>query len=412
MNEPKITVIIPTRERCDVLGKTLQTVVAQDYDQLEIIVSDNFSADHTRDVVEAFDDPRIRYVNTGRRLSMSHNWEFALSHVADGWLTILGDDDGLLPNALAKIARLVRSNATEAIRSRVCGYGWPGSDGTSFGSLTVPLASGFEQRKSAEWLGRVLEGKTPYTDLPMLYNGGFVAHAVVERIRRMTGNIYRSSIPDIYGAVAIASVTEDYLFCHEPLAINGASRHSTGTAYFSNRAKLPSCSADLFHSEGIIPIHADMAASDDGRFPKSLQAMVFESYLQSADLRPNAPPLPHATELRLVLATDFQHNPEVQQWGRRFAQRHGLDYEAIERSSTSVKRRLRLAAGARNVVGELRSFQLDGSCDLPLWDVHEASIAAASILQFGSRYRGWPRVLRRVARKLGIRNKQLEVQVR
>jgi len=41
MSEPKITVIIPTRERCDVLGKTLETVLAQDYERVQVIVSDN-----------------------------------------------------------------------------------------------------------------------------------------------------------------------------------------------------------------------------------------------------------------------------------------------------------------------------------------------------------------------------------
>ncbi|OZA21859.1 MAG: hypothetical protein B7X93_13530 [Hydrogenophilales bacterium 17-61-9] len=83
----KFTIIIPTRERADVLSGSLKTALMQEYDNLEILVSDNFSSDHTRDVVASFNDPRIRYVNTGKRLSMSHNWEFALSHVDGGWLT-------------------------------------------------------------------------------------------------------------------------------------------------------------------------------------------------------------------------------------------------------------------------------------------------------------------------------------
>src|SRR2546421_723250 len=130
MTNPKITVIIPTRERCDVLGKTLATVVAQDYEAIEILVSDNFSADETR-------------------------------------------------------------------------------------------ATGIEARPSAEWLARVLRGRASYPALPMLYNGGFVAHKVIARIRDVTGSVYRSSIPDVYAAVAIASVTQTYLFSHAPLAING-----------------------------------------------------------------------------------------------------------------------------------------------------------------------------------------------
>jgi glycosyltransferase involved in cell wall biosynthesis len=103
---PKITVIVPTRERCDVLQHCLQTLTMQDYQHLEILVSDNFSADATKEVVASAGDPRIRYINTGRRLSMSHNWEFALSHVRDGWVTFIGDDDGLPPGAIASVSDL------------------------------------------------------------------------------------------------------------------------------------------------------------------------------------------------------------------------------------------------------------------------------------------------------------------
>lgn len=74
----KITVIIPTRERGEVLAHALKTVLAQDYGDLHVLVSDNASTDGTRDIVHGSDDPRIRYVNTGKRLSMSRNWEFAL----------------------------------------------------------------------------------------------------------------------------------------------------------------------------------------------------------------------------------------------------------------------------------------------------------------------------------------------
>src|SRR5208282_2904280 len=117
--DPKITVLIPTRERCDVLSKSIATVVSQNYDNLHIIVSDNYSCDGTKDVALSFQDGRVTYINTNKRISMADNWEFALSHVQDGWVTIIGDDDGLLPNSLAKVAELIRSAGCQAIRSSV-----------------------------------------------------------------------------------------------------------------------------------------------------------------------------------------------------------------------------------------------------------------------------------------------------
>jgi glycosyltransferase involved in cell wall biosynthesis len=89
-----VTVIIPTREHPETLLATLRTVIQQDYDRLEIIVSDNFSNDSTEDVVRSFTDRRVKYINTGKRLSMSENWDFALSHATGDWISVLGDDDG------------------------------------------------------------------------------------------------------------------------------------------------------------------------------------------------------------------------------------------------------------------------------------------------------------------------------
>ncbi|WP_348246142.1 glycosyltransferase family 2 protein, partial [Salmonella enterica] len=82
----------------------LKTVTSQGYENLEILVSDNFSDDATEEITRQSNDPRIRYLNTGSRLSMTHNWEFALGHVTGDWVTIVGDDDGLLPGAIDRAA--------------------------------------------------------------------------------------------------------------------------------------------------------------------------------------------------------------------------------------------------------------------------------------------------------------------
>jgi glycosyltransferase involved in cell wall biosynthesis len=115
MNLPKFTIIIPTRERCDTLAAALKTCVTQDYDNLEIIVSDNFSQDDTFEVVHSYRDKRIRYINTGQRVGMSTNWEFALSHVENGYVTLIGDDDGLLPGAVPKIAEIISTSGSPTV---------------------------------------------------------------------------------------------------------------------------------------------------------------------------------------------------------------------------------------------------------------------------------------------------------
>jgi hypothetical protein len=378
MNDPKLTVIIPTRERCDVLIKSLQTVTAQDYHNLQIIVSDNFSSDDTEEVVRSFADTRVSYLNTGRRLSMSHNWEFALSHVADGWVTIIGDDDGLLPNSMTRVAQLIRSADVQAIRSHVCWYRWPSMTGKSFGRLGVPLGAGEEIRDSAEWLGKLLNGNVTYLDMPMLYNGGYVAMSALRAMKSATGSFYRSCIPDVYSAVAIASVTERYLYVHEPLAINGASRHSTGSSQFAvNDPTKPSPIA-TFQSEGNIPFHEDVPLCEDGTLPTSIQALVYESYLQSAMLRPPTQKMSHAQQLAAILTTSGRHHAAVLRWARLFAARHGLDLAAIEAKVTLPRLLFQIRARLGDTAAMLTNYGV-GSEQLPIRDVYDASLAAKAI---------------------------------
>lgn len=396
----RVTVLIPTRERCDVLADALRTVTAQDYDRLEIVVSDNASRDGTRAVVEAAGDPRLRYINPGRRLSMTEHWEFALGHVRDGWVTILGDDDGLLPGATARITELAVATGVRAIRSAVCSYAWPSLTGEPHGRLTLRARAGHERRRTDRWLARAMSGRAQYPELPMLYNGGWVHTSVLDRLKRRDGRVYRSCIPDVYSAIAIARELDEYLYVREPLAINGRSRHSTGTAQFGGKPDDGRAPDELFRSEGNIPFHPAVPLSDDGNYPLSLQALVYESYLQSAPGRTEVRPAEHAHQLEVILATADRHHAEVLAWARRFAALHGLDLDAARRRARRRRAFLRLGA----LADRLRSAAVRVTVDSggrPVRNVYEAAMAAGEILEAESGpVAAGKRVVGRAARKV------------
>lgn len=373
----KISVVIPTRERADVLAFALRTVTAQAYDDLEIVVSDNFSGDDTREVVTAVNDKRVKYVNTGRRVSMSENWELALSHVTGDWVTIMGDDDGLLPGALTRVSELIRVTRARAIRSRTCFFSWPALTQTPSGVLIVPLQTGHRVRDSQVWLSRLLEGRATYFDLPMLYNGGFVRTDVLAELRHRTGNVLLSCTPDVYTAIAIASVTPSYVFSNEPFSISGTSAHSTGKSFFSGEKVRRDAPAKAFAAEGNYPLHPDIPYTATGGYPLSIQALVYESYRQSASLR-GADRERHAEQLELILATAGKHGPAVEAWAEIFAQQHGLDLARARSRSRRHAIRLRLEA-LPSQVADAVNRAIVGSISNPIGDVYEASRVAATI---------------------------------
>ena len=375
------TVVIPTRERCDTLEHSLRTCVIQDYDNLDILVSDNFSSDKTRDVVESFVDNRIRYLNPGKRLSMSHNWEYALSHVTGGWVTILGDDDGILPGSLQHVSEIIKETGVDAVRSNGCVYCWPSLLNKPYGRLSVSLRKGYEIRNSRKWLAKVMAGSTSYTSLPVLYNGGFVNSDLVKRSKEKTKQFYLSMTPDVYSAIAFSHLTENYAYSYEPLAISGASKHSIGTSAFAgNDFKREEMSpAKMFLSEPNIPFHKDLLVLPDGSPPLSFQASVYESYLQALSLAPDSDSnANHKKQLEIIIRTAGRHRDNVNKWAEAFCDLHRLDLKEILSKATRVAPIDGLKKLLARVHSHMNCISV-GSPDLPVINVYEASIVAATI---------------------------------
>lgn len=225
------TVVIPTLNRADVLYSAIETCVRQDDPALKILVSDNGSEDDTAKIVRSFSDSRIHYINPGRQLGMPEHWEFALSHVDPGFVTVLGDDDGLLPDAIGQARRLLKTHNVQAVAWRKAEYHWPDHIVLSYRNwLQIPLRGGSELRESAAVLSEVLGFKRTYTALPCIYNS-FVATEVLDAVRsRSGGRLFPCITPDAYSGIAIACVIDHYAFSHMPLSVNAASRHSNGTS--------------------------------------------------------------------------------------------------------------------------------------------------------------------------------------
>lgn len=277
----KFTVIIPTRDRSDTLESSLRTCVSQDYDNLEIIVSDNFSQDKTKEVVESFKDSRIRYINTGKRLSMSHNWEFALSHVDGGYVMYLGDDDGILPGAFTELNEIINKTGCEAICWNCACYNWPCCiNEHQRNTLAISLQTSLEERNSEQMLIDVINLKRTYLELPTLYRGLVSHHAIKKAMSK--GIFFYSMTPDVYSAIALSCVLKTYYYSFKPYAMIGSSGHSIGRASFSSAHGLQAAAPKKFLSEDNIPFHSKLTLTS------SLPIFMAESFLQAQDHIPSA----------------------------------------------------------------------------------------------------------------------------
>ncbi len=105
---PKISVCIPAYNRAHLIRATIQSVLAQDYDDFQIVVSDNCSTDNTVEVVRSFGDPRIKILQNPRNLGMYPNFNKCIQG-ADGQYIkfLLSDDYFVTPGALRRYVEVL-----------------------------------------------------------------------------------------------------------------------------------------------------------------------------------------------------------------------------------------------------------------------------------------------------------------
>jgi len=238
-----ITLIIPTRERAYYLAETLKTALRIEDSNLEIIVSDNASEDDTRDIVAAETDSRLRYINTGRRVSMRQNFEFALHHSNGEYVIYIGDDDAILPGQFRFLRQILEQKRPDSLSWDHPTYGWPiAGYGNRTGSVKLQRDRVFGAIVEVDCTAarqRLLrcDFYNP-CPAPAIYHG-CIAKTFLDRIAGPGGECFRSSIPDVYVSYQAVLLSANAIHCQHPFSINGYSPASTGGGFHGYDSKDP-----------------------------------------------------------------------------------------------------------------------------------------------------------------------------
>lgn len=124
---PRVSVLIPTRDRLEYLRYAVETVTRQDYDRWELVIADNASQEDMKSFAASLKDPRVRYVRAADPVSVTENWNRALSEATGEYVIMLGDDDCLMPGYFAAIEEIVeRFPEPDAIYSGAKLFAYPG----------------------------------------------------------------------------------------------------------------------------------------------------------------------------------------------------------------------------------------------------------------------------------------------
>ena len=110
-NPPLVSIGIPTYNRADCfLKQALQSAVNQTYGNIEIIVSDNCSTDHTEDLVNEFSDSRIKYIKHNNNIGANNNFNFCVNRAKGDYFLLLHDDDLIDPDLVETCMDVVNND--------------------------------------------------------------------------------------------------------------------------------------------------------------------------------------------------------------------------------------------------------------------------------------------------------------
>jgi hypothetical protein len=188
-------------------------------------------------MVEALPDARIRYFNTGIRLSMCDNYEFALGHARGTYVIFIGDDDGVIPGALDKLIRVLRAGPLDEVYMwPLHVYDWPvrGSPATVAVFARNHAPKSLDLKRLARFV--VAMGSWKHYELPSVYHCA-VPIRVLNAIRARTGRVFHSTQPDVFTGMAIPAFVERATNLGHPVTLNGRSALSNGRGFVDKSAQ-------------------------------------------------------------------------------------------------------------------------------------------------------------------------------
>lgn len=112
---PLVSVCIPTYKGGAYLAAAIDSVLAQSYRHLELIVVDDNSPDDTAAIVAAYDDPRIQYFKNPANLGPQGNWNRCLDLAVGKYFKLLPHDDLLAQNCLETQVKLLEEDTEHNI---------------------------------------------------------------------------------------------------------------------------------------------------------------------------------------------------------------------------------------------------------------------------------------------------------
>ncbi len=153
---PLLSIVIPTYNRDWCVGRAIESAIAQTAPDIEIIVSNNGSRDHTRDVIARYSDPRMRVIHRNITVSAAQHGNLLRQECKGKFFVGLSDDDYLEPEFSSEVIEVIKHYPEIPFIYTACNIHFedvsvPGFHGPEFESNLDFIEGFFSGRREAYW---------------------------------------------------------------------------------------------------------------------------------------------------------------------------------------------------------------------------------------------------------------------
>ena len=130
MNKPLVSVVVPTHNDSKYISEAIASIVNQTYDNLEIIVIDDFSTDNTVEIIESFNDKRIKIIRNDTNRGAAYSRNIGIKNCTGEYISFMDGDDIWSLNKTEEHVNFMQKN-NYVFTS--CLYSFMSEDGKSLG---------------------------------------------------------------------------------------------------------------------------------------------------------------------------------------------------------------------------------------------------------------------------------------
>lgn len=238
----KFSVLLPTRNGGPFLENCIRSILEQDHDDFELVISDNANTDATPGIIRGFSgDRRLKVIRQTTPISVSENWTAALQASSGSYVLMMGDDDYLLPGALRRLDEvLARHGEPDCILYNGFSYVSPNAISDNPASYWAQAHYHYGPDFGKEAVLERTHRLSIVNDMfhfrqriPLNMQTTLFARRAIEK---ECGSVFQAPFPDHYLLNALLIAADKWVYLPERLVVVGVSPKSFGHYFYSQNA--------------------------------------------------------------------------------------------------------------------------------------------------------------------------------